>query len=69
MWVEVKTADKIFFGKIKETTKKELFLQLMKTESMIQLNEIRYVSTIGLFPLWKILLKNLFSKPTTNKMA
>jgi len=68
MWVEVKTADNIGIGKIKETTKKELFLQLFKTESKIRLNEIQYVSTIGLFPLWKNILKNLFNKTSTNNI-
>lgn len=56
MWIEVKTADKAFFGKITKTTKKELFLQLFKTEIDIKLNDIRYVSTIGLFSLWRKML-------------
>lgn len=60
MWVEVKTAEKAFFGKITKTTKKELFLQLFKTEKVITLSDIRYVSTIGLFPLWKKVLKSIF---------
>ena len=59
-WVEVKTAEKAFFGKITKTTKKELYLQLFKTEKVIPLSDIRYVSTIGLFPLWKKVLKSIF---------
>lgn len=60
MWVEVKTGEKIFLGKITKTTKKELFLHMFKSEEIISLNEIRYVSTIGLFPLWKNVLKSIF---------
>ena len=61
MWVEVKTAEKAFFGKIAKTTKKELYLQLFKTEKVITLSDIRYVSTIGLFPLWKNVLKSFLN--------
>ena len=62
MWVEVKTADNLFLGKITETTKKELVLQLLKTQSTIPLSEIRYATTVGLIPLWKHVLKHLFKK-------
>lgn len=62
IWVEVKTADNLHYGKIKETTKKELYLQLWKTQSVIPLSGIRFVSTVGLFPFWKSLLKYLFKK-------
>ncbi|QED46200.1 hypothetical protein [Cytobacillus dafuensis] len=60
MWVEVKTAEKIFFGKITESTKDELILQLFKKNIKIPFNDIRYVSTVGLFPLWKKILKLMF---------
>lgn len=60
MWVEVKTAEKSFFGKIKITTKKELILQLFKSEKVIPLNDIRYVSTMRLLPLWKKMLRTIF---------
>jgi len=62
IWVEVKTTDNLLLGKIKETTKKELILQLFKTQNVIPLSEIRCVSTVGLFPLWKSLWKYLFKK-------
>ncbi|ALC85666.1 hypothetical protein AM499_07405 [Bacillus sp. FJAT-22090] len=62
LWVEVKTGEKIFLGKIMKTTKKELFLHMFKTEKRISLNEIRYVSTIGLFPLWSNILKSYLNK-------
>lgn len=61
MWVEVKTAEQAFFGKITKTTKKELFLRLFKTEKVIPLNDIRYVSTMRLLPLWKKVLKSIFN--------
>lgn len=58
IWVETRTADNIFFGKIVSATKADLILQLSKKkESVIPLNEIRYVSTIGIIPLWKKVLK------------
>lgn len=58
IWVETRTADNIFFGKIESATKADLILQLSKKkESVIPLNEIRYVSTIGIIPLWKKVLK------------
>lgn len=58
IWVETRTADNIFFGKIASATKADLILQLSKKkESVIPLNEIRYVSTIGIIPLWKKVLK------------
>ena len=62
LWVEVKTGEKIFLGKITKTTKKELFLRMFKTEKRISLNAIRYVSTIGLFPLWSNMLKSYLKK-------
>lgn len=58
IWVETRTADNIFFGKIASATKADLILQLSKKkESVIPLNEIRYVSTIGIISLWKKVLK------------
>ncbi|MET1032206.1 hypothetical protein, partial [Domibacillus tundrae] len=63
IWVETRTDDKIFLGKIASTTKEGLILQLPnKKESVIPLNEIRYVLTIGLIPLWKKVLKSWFEK-------
>lgn len=62
LWVEVKTGEKIFLGKIKKTTKKELFIHVFKTEKRISLNDIRYVSTIGLFTLWSNILKSYLNK-------
>ncbi|KQL35856.1 hypothetical protein [Psychrobacillus sp. FJAT-21963] len=62
LWVEVKTGEKIFLGKITKTTKKELILRMFKTEKRISLNAIRYVSTIGLFPLWSNMLKSYLKK-------
>lgn len=62
LWVEVKTGEKIFVGKITKTTKKELILHMFKTEKKISLNEIRYVSTVGLFPLWSNILKSYLNK-------
>lgn len=60
MWVEVITAERLFFGKIKETTKKELILKYFKKEIVIPLKDIRYVSTIGLFPLWRNVINSIF---------
>ncbi|EPD54107.1 hypothetical protein MHH33_06320 [Paenisporosarcina sp. FSL H8-0542] len=58
IWVETRTADNIFFGKIASATKADLILQLSKKkESVIPLNEIRFVSTIGIISLWKKVLK------------
>ncbi|WP_019413652.1 hypothetical protein [Paenisporosarcina sp. TG20] len=62
MWVEVKTADRNVFGKILETTKKELILTFFKTESIIPLHEIRHVSTMRFYFLWKNVLKSMFNK-------
>lgn len=62
LWVEVKTAESSLIGKIKSATKKELMLQIFKTEISIPLNEIRYVSTIRLLPLWKQLVKIFLGK-------
>ena len=45
-WIEVKTGQKAFYGKILTTTKKELFLQLLKKEKVIPLKDIQYVSTV-----------------------
>jgi ribosome maturation factor RimP len=56
LWVEVKTAEETFIGKIKHTTKKELFLKQYKKELVIQLNDIRYVSTVRVFSIWRKLL-------------
>lgn len=59
IWIEIRTADNIFFGKITSVTKADLILRLpKKKESMIPLNEICYVSTIGIIPLWKKVLKS-----------
>lgn len=58
IWVETRTADNIFFGKIGSATKADLILQLSKKKvSVIPLNEIRFVSTIGIISLWKKVLK------------
>ena len=58
IWVEVKTDQKIHFGKIKNTTKKELFLTSIKKEKKVQLNEVRYLSTVR----WFSVLRNLLVK-------
>lgn len=61
IWVKVRTDDKILIGKIASTTKIDLLLILPpKNDLVIPLNKIRYVSTIGILPLWKHLLKNWF---------
>lgn len=58
IWIEIRTADNTFFGKITSATKADLIVRMPKTkESVIPLNEIRYVSTIGIIPLWKKVLK------------
>lgn len=58
IWIEIRTADNSFFGKITSVTKADLVLRLpKKKESVISLNEICYVSTIGIIPLWKKILK------------
>lgn len=60
-WVEVRTDDKILFGKIASTTKIDLLLILPpKKDHVIPLNKIRYVTTIGILPIWKHLLKAWF---------
>ena len=56
VWVEVKTDQKTHFGKIKNTTKKELFLTSFKKEDLIQLNEVRYLSTVRFFSVLRNLL-------------
>lgn len=61
IWVEIKTTHKSFFGKINTATKNELHLQVFKSEQLIPLKEICYVSTIGMFPLWKRVLTFIFS--------
>ena len=58
VWVEVKTDQKTYFGKIKNTTKKELFLTYFKKEEEIQLNEVRYLSTVR----WFSVLRNVLVK-------
>ena len=59
IWVEARTAGDVHTGKIESTTKTHLILQQpKKKESMIPLNEICWVSTIGLIPLWKKVLKS-----------
>ena len=60
MWVEVKTAEKAFFGKIKNTTKKELFLQLFKKEKVIHIKRYSICVYDWVFPLWKKVLKSIF---------
>jgi len=62
LWVEVKTADNVVFGKMVKTEKQELILRAFKKEVVIQLNEIRNVSTLGFLQLWKNLVKSKFSK-------
>lgn len=58
IWIEIRTADKTIFGKITSATKEDLNVWMPKTkESVIPLNEIRYISTIGIIPLWKKVLK------------
>ena len=58
IWIEIRTADNIFFGKIKSVTKTDVILGLpKKKESVIPLNKICYVSTIGMIPLWRKVLK------------
>ena len=58
IWIEIRTADNTFLGKITSATKADLIVRMPKTkESVIPLNEIRYVSTIGIIPLWKKVLK------------
>lgn len=54
VFLEVKTSDFNYVGKIIEINEKELFLQLFKTTQRIPLNEIRYASTLGLFNSWKV---------------
>lgn len=62
IWVEVKTADTIFFGKMMKTTKQELILTVLNKEVVIQLHDILTVSTLGFLQLWRNLIKSLFSK-------
>ncbi len=58
IWIEIRTADNIFFGKIASVTKADVILRLpTKKESVIQLNKICYVSTVGMIPMWKKVLK------------
>ena len=58
LWVEVKTDQKTYFGKIKNTTKKELFITYFKKEEEIQLNEVRYLTTVR----WFSVLRNVLVK-------
>lgn len=62
IWVEVKTADNVVYGKMLKTTQHELVLTAFKKEVIIPLHEIRNVSTLGFFQLWKKLVKSKFSK-------
>ncbi|MGM7635161.1 hypothetical protein [Bacillus sp. Hm123] len=62
IWIEVKTADHSFFGKIAQTTNKEVFLQFFNTDHLIPLNDIRYVSTIRFVSLWKKIMKMMLLK-------
>ena len=58
IWIEIRTVDNIFFGKITSVTKADIILQLSKKkESVIPLNEVCYVSTIGMISLWKKVFK------------
>lgn len=58
IWIEIRTVDNIFFGKITSVTKADIILQLSKKkESVIPLNEVCYVSTIGIISLWKKVFK------------
>ncbi|WP_047985570.1 hypothetical protein [Ornithinibacillus californiensis] len=59
-WVEVKTASQSHFGKIIKTDETSLYLQLVKTESIIPLHEIQLVATVRIFSLWKEVLKLIF---------
>ncbi|QUW23524.1 hypothetical protein JSQ81_08495 [Sporosarcina sp. Marseille-Q4063] len=56
LWVEVRTSKKTCYGKIKNTTKKELFLKLFNKEKAIKLSELQYVSTVRWFAIWRNLL-------------
>ena len=58
LWVEVKTNEKSYYGKITKTMRKELFLKVFKAEEVIQFNEVRYVSTVRWFSVWRELLFN-----------
>ncbi|MEI4770524.1 hypothetical protein WAX74_12845 [Psychrobacillus sp. FJAT-51614] len=59
MWIEVKTANEVVYGKIIETTKKELLVQVFKSKKVIALDDIRFISTIGIIPLWRNVLKSI----------
>lgn len=56
VWVEVKTDQKTHFGKVKNSTKKELFLTSFKKEEILQLNEVRFLSTVRFFSVLRNLL-------------
>lgn len=56
IWVEVKTSQKTYYGKIKQTTKKELTLKIFNKEENIQLNKLHYVSTARWFSIGRALL-------------
>ncbi|MBO1910979.1 hypothetical protein J4G37_40080, partial [Microvirga sp. 3-52] len=56
LWVEVKTDQKTHVGKIKNTSKKELFLTRFKKEKVIQLNEVRSLSTVRWFSILRGLI-------------
>jgi len=58
-WIEVKTGQKAFYGKIATTTKKELVLQFLKKEKVIPLKDISYVSTVRILLLWKKIVKSI----------
>ena len=56
VWVEVKTDQKTYFGKIKNTSKRELFLTSFKKKEEIRLNELQYLSTVRWFSVFRNLL-------------
>lgn len=58
VWVEVRTSQKVYFGRIKKTTKKELTLKFFNKVEEIPLNELHYVSTVRWFSIWRELLFN-----------
>lgn len=59
-WIEVKTGQKVFYGKISKTMKHELSLQQFKKEKVIPLKDIQYVSTVRFLFLFKKIVKSIF---------
>ncbi|GEL04449.1 hypothetical protein [Rummeliibacillus stabekisii] len=58
--VEVRTDDKMYYGKINRTDKSHLYLKLLKAESVIPLNDIHSVATVRLFTFWREMIKAIF---------